>query len=248
MRNWIGQSELPRERHGTVNEGVVVVMSEDREPSRMRVEAGGICSWLWLGAGLEHYDTAWSPIRQGFPRSVPSVLGDEVRTDRLSPGRLISDGSFHAVTAEGTAETETRGSRTVLATWRLRTRHPLRQSPPLRRLMCPFRRAPATEQALGKPPRRPWSTSTRASGPCKIQCILFPLSSRPVLFALGTYYFPLTLDTPHESSKPVKRKGPTFLARQPRDLRTCPSHPPFSCDRHPHFYYHVFCYHLRPTW
>ncbi|KAJ3457485.1 hypothetical protein MRS44_014626 [Fusarium solani] len=61
-------------------------MSEDREPSRMRVEAGGICSWLWLGAGLEHYDTAWSPIRQGFPRSVPSVLGDE------QPG-----GSAHAI-------------------------------------------------------------------------------------------------------------------------------------------------------
>ncbi|RSL57170.1 hypothetical protein CEP54_008453 [Fusarium duplospermum] len=42
MRNWIEKSEVPRERHGTVNEGVVVVMSEDREPSRMRVEAGPV--------------------------------------------------------------------------------------------------------------------------------------------------------------------------------------------------------------
>lgn len=171
-----------------------------------------------------------------------------VPTDCRLGGSPQTGASFHAATAEGTAETETRGSRTVLAIWRLHTRHPLRQSPPLRRLMCPFHRAPATEQAPWKPPQGPWGTSIRASGQCKTQCILFPLSSYPVLFALGTYYFPLTLDTPHESSKPVKRKGPTFLARQPRDLRTCPSHPPLSCDRHPHFYYHVFCYHLRPTW
>ena len=59
------------------------------------------------------------------------------------------------MTAGGTAETVTRGSRTVLAIWRLRTRHPLRQSPPLWRLMCPFRRAPATEQARWTPLRGP---------------------------------------------------------------------------------------------
>lgn len=94
MRNWIEQSELPGERHGTVNEGVVVVMSEDREPSRMRVEAGGTVSVA--GFGWEQLD--WSittqdgvPFDRGFRGVSLSLLGDE---GTYPVSRLTSDGSF----------------------------------------------------------------------------------------------------------------------------------------------------------